>query len=86
MPTTRRRHAITESEEISQALKIAARRWPGESPTRLLGRLIHAGAAQVEREGDAARGERIGAVSALIDLGHHYPAGYLDDVRVGWPE
>src|SRR2546430_2026058 len=45
MPTARPRHMITETDEISEALDDAARRWPGDrhERKRLLVRLIEEG-------------------------------------------
>lgn len=36
MPTTRRRHPVTETDEVAQALDEAARRWPGVSRAKLI--------------------------------------------------
>ena len=59
MPTERRRHTITETEEVTRALDDAARHWPDERGrrSRLLLRLLHAGHEAIggEREDDAAR-------------------------------
>ena len=84
MPTTKTRHAITETVPVAHALSIARRQWPGEPSTRLLTRLIEAGAAAVERDDREVCAEHERAVAALAELGAYYPAGYLDDVRAGW--
>ena len=59
MPTERRRHTITETDEIARALDDAARHWPEDRRrrSRLLLRLVQAGheAIGAEREDDAAR-------------------------------
>jgi hypothetical protein len=86
MPTVKPRHAITETSEVSHALDIARRRWPGQPASRLLTHLIEAGGRVVEAEDTRAMEERARAVSALTDLSVHYPPGYLDEVRDGWPE
>lgn len=84
MPTTKPRHAITETETIARALSIARRRWPGQPSTRLLTHLIEAGASVVEREDTAVCAEHERAVAALTELAGYYQEGYLDDVRAGW--
>lgn len=45
MPTARRCHLVTETEEVAQALDDAAQRWPGDSDSRskLLLRLVQEG-------------------------------------------
>jgi hypothetical protein len=84
MPTVKPRHAITETAEVTRALDVARRRWPGLPASRLLVHLIETGAQVVEAEDAGARTERARAVSALTDLSVHYPPGYLEDVRDGW--
>jgi hypothetical protein len=86
MPTVKPRHAITETSEVSHALDIARRRWPGQPASRLLTHLIEVGGRVVEAEDTRAVEERERAVSALTDLSVHYSPGYLDEVRDGWPE
>ena len=84
MPTTKPRHAITETETVARALAVARRRWPGQSDTRLLTRLIETGASVVERESATVCAEHERAVAALAELAGYYPEGYLDEVRTGW--
>jgi hypothetical protein len=86
MPTTKPRHAITETAAVTHALDVARRRWPGEPPTRLLTRLIEAGASVVERDDRTVCAEHERAVAALTSLARYYPDGYLDEVRAGWAE
>lgn len=85
MPTTRPRHAITETSEVAHALDVARRRWPGQPASRLLTHLIEVGGRVVEAEDAGAKEERERAVSALTALSPLYPPGYLDEVRDGWP-
>jgi hypothetical protein len=84
MPTTKRRHAITETDSVARALKVARRRWPDEPSTRLLTRLIEAGAAVVEHDDRTVCADHERAVAALAGLADYYPDGYLEDVRTGW--
>ena len=64
--------------------KSTRRRWPGEPSTRLLTRLIEAGASVVERDDHSLCAEHERAVAALTGLAGFYPDGYLDEVREGW--
>lgn len=89
MPTERRRHTLTETEEVARALDDAARRWPDERgrPSRLLLRLVRAGheAIGAEREDDAARRrDAIRHTSGVLTGA--YPEGYLARLRGDWPE
>lgn len=86
MPTTKPRHAITETESIARALRVARRRWPGQPATRLLTNLIEEGASAVARADAAEQAEHERAVARLARLADYYPQGYLDDVRDGWSE
>lgn len=40
MPTTRRRHPVTETDEIARILDEAARRWPDVPRSRLIQRVL----------------------------------------------
>ncbi|MEX2193953.1 MAG: hypothetical protein WD844_01585 [Thermoleophilaceae bacterium] len=89
MPTERRRHSITETEEIARALDDAARRWPGDRGrrSRLLLRLVQAGHEAIggEREDDAARRrEAISRTSGALTGA--YPEEYLSRLRDDWAE
>lgn len=84
MPTTKPRHAITETESVARALAVARRRWPNQPTSRLLTRLIETGGRVVEDQSAALDAEHEEAVSALTDLARYYPADYLEQVRAGW--
>jgi len=85
MSTKRARTQITHTPEIEHALDIAGAKWPGETPSRLLGRLILIGAEVLEQDtGYTARRRR-----RIDDLAGRYSDAfgptYLEDVRDGWP-
>ncbi|PRY59301.1 hypothetical protein BCF74_11038 [Knoellia remsis] len=89
MPTTKPRHAVTETPEVAAALEVAARRWPEDRdrPARLLRHLIEEGrrsvAPSVETRA-AARREAARRLSGKYE-GMFGPS-YLDDLRGEWPE
>ncbi len=88
MPTTRPRHLITESDQVSQALDDAARRWPADSGNRakLLLHLVEEGHRAVvgQRESDVhqRRNAVVRTSGALTGL---YGEDYLNEVREDWP-
>lgn len=89
VPTTRPRHTVTESDEITRALQQAAERWPehGGAPGRLLLELIREGQRVIEenrRDEVEARREAVRRTAgALTGV---YPPGYLERLREEWPE
>lgn len=88
VPTTRRRHVITETDEVGRALDDAAKRWPEDrhSRSKLLLRLVAAGHRVVvgqDEERLAARREAVTRTSgALTGL---YGQDYLQRLREDWP-
>lgn len=79
--TARRRHQMTETEAIARALDRAARRWPGESRSQLLLRLVHVG-------GDVLSSEEARRMAVRASSGAYsdaFPSGYLADLRDDWP-
>lgn len=88
MPTTRRRHLITETEQVAQALDDAAKRWPAESGNRakLLLHLLEEGHRAVVGHQELSLRERREAVTrtsgALTGL---YGTDYLSELREDWP-
>ena len=81
MPTSRPRHMVTETNEVKAALEAAKRRWPDETPGRLLQRLIAEGLAALR---DPV-GERRAAIAEMSGAGTGlYGRNYLDDLRKDW--
>ncbi|MGH3958661.1 hypothetical protein [Mycobacterium sp.] len=88
MPTSRRRHAITETDDIKSALAAAARRWPrlAGKPGRLLHRLIIEGGEAVQQEREQAGCKRAAAIEATKGvLAGVYGPDYLTALREDWP-
>jgi len=88
MPTSRRRHTITESDEIAAALRDASRRWPEDrgSPRALLERLVAEGhrVLALDRQADV-EARRAAVLRTSGSLTGSYPADYLNDLREDWP-
>lgn len=89
MPTDRRRHAITETDDISDALAVARRAWPdlADKPGALLRQLILAGQKTLAHNGIEQDRERRQAIAdtggALTGVfGPQYPT----ELRGDWPE
>ena len=89
MPTTHPRHAITETEEISDALLVARRQWPdlADKPGALLRRLILAGRNSLVHDFAATQKTRRRAIEETSGaLAGVFGTGYLADLREDWPE
>ncbi len=87
MPTTKRRHQVTETPELAHALEVAERRWPGRSRSALLAALAEVGAEVIEGEEAHRRETRRQVVEenagGFEDV---YYDGYLEDLRQDGPE
>ena len=89
MPTSRPRHIITETEEVTRALDDAAKRWPADahSGSKLLLRLVEEGhRAVVDLQGQRAAGHREAIRRTAGALTGVYPPNYLEKLRKDWPE
>ncbi len=88
MPTTRRRHVITETEQVARALDDAARRWPEERDNRprLLLHLLEEGHRAVTGQQRHRSEDRRNAVARTSGaLTGAYGEGYLTKLREDWP-
>lgn len=89
MPTSHRRHAVTETDDITNALAIARREWPdlAHKPGALLRRLILVGRSTLAHDHAAAAGKRQNAVEETSGaLAGVFGADYLTQLREDWPE
>lgn len=89
MPTTRRRHLITETDLIAEALNDAARRWPEDQGSRakLLVHLVEEGHQSIlARSKERAEARRAAIDRTIGALTGTYEVGYLERLREDWPE
>lgn len=89
MPTTRPRHLITESDELTIALDDAAKRWPEDrhSRAKLLVHLAEEGHRALIADAQRKRAQRLAAIrSTSGELSGAYGQGYLKRLREDWPE
>jgi len=87
MPTERPRLTITETDDVAEAIDLAAERWP-ETPSRreLLLRLVEQGRSVIERERDEQAERRREAIRRTSGaLSGVYDADYLERLRDDWP-
>lgn len=88
MPTTRPRHAVTETDPVAAALDDAATRWPEDrdNRARLLLRLIEAGHASINREQqDGGRRQADAVRRTHGTLAGAFGTDYLEQLREDWP-
>lgn len=89
MPTAKRRHAVTETPEVSEALRTAALRWPDDrdQPARLLRHLIEEGHKSIAPAATERQNNRLATVRRVSgSYTGLYEPGYLDELRSEWPE
>jgi len=88
MPTTNRRHAITETDDIAGALEIAAKSWPelAEKPGALLRRLILLGRNTLMHDRATVADAREQSIDATAGaLAGVFGPNYLHELREDWP-
>ena len=87
MPTTRPRHQVTETGDVSHALDVAAQYWPDEPRSKLLLHLIDAGRAALEQARDSQANLRRAAIRASSGkYTDAFSPGFLAELRRDWPE
>lgn len=87
MPTTRPRHQITETPDVTRALDVAAQRWPAEPRSKLLLRLVDAGGAALEQEhAETARRRQVAVDASRGKYGDAFSPEYLRELRQDWAE
>jgi hypothetical protein len=89
MPTTRPRHTITETDEVTRALDEAAAHWPEAAGARgrLLLHLVEEGRRAIRAKSREAAAQRRAAIQRTSGaLTGAYGAGYLSRLRDDWPE
>lgn len=88
MPTARPRHTITETDDVAEALDLAAARWPedGDSRRRLLLRLVKAGSEALSTEQSQRLRRRRKAITETSgSMTGVYRPGDLRRLRDDWP-
>jgi hypothetical protein len=88
MPTTNRRHAITETDDIARALEVAAKTWPdlADKPGALLRRLILLGRNTLVHDRATAEDAREQSIDATAGaLAGVFGPNYLHELREDWP-
>jgi hypothetical protein len=81
-----RRHQITESTAVGEALGLARSHWPDEAESKLVARLIVLGADVLRNQDAAARSSREQAWQTLCQrFAGTYQPGYLTELRADWP-
>jgi hypothetical protein len=86
MPTARPRYQVTETPEVARALDLAAQRWPHESRSKLLLRLVIAGVDQLEHDQRVnAEVHREAVTSSSGRYGEAFGTDYLTELREDWP-
>ena len=88
VPTTNRRYAITETDDIANALDLAAKAWPelADKPGALLRRLILLGRSTLAHDRATADDAREQAIKATAGaLAGVFGPEYLHELREDWP-
>jgi hypothetical protein len=87
MPTSRHRFQVTETPQIERALDRASERWPDLERSRLLLRVIEAGASAIEAAPTSVVESRRRAIrGAAGEWDEVLAPGYLAGLREDWPD
>lgn len=89
MPTTRKRHIITETDPIAQALDDAAKHWPDirDNRAKLLLQLVLSGHQVVLEQHEHDEANRRAAVTRTSGIcTGAYDRDYLTELRKDWPQ
>jgi hypothetical protein len=89
MPTTRPRHTVTETQDITQAIDDAARRWPQAQGARgkLLVHLVHEGHRAIRDLNDEETRARRQAIHRTAGaLTGTYGPNALERLREDWSD
>lgn len=86
MPTTRPRHFVTETDDLSAALDAAAAWWPNLSRGQLLVQLALEGHRAARQAHEKRRQRRLAALREHSGaLTGAYGPNYLERLREEWP-
>lgn len=88
MPTTKPRHMITETDQISQALSQAAKMWPelAGQRTLLLRKLLEVGIQTVEQGLENDTAQRLAAIDKLAgSMDGVWPTNWREELAEDWP-
>jgi hypothetical protein len=88
MPTTRPRHMITETDQLSDALTEAAKIWPELSGQRtlLLRKVLEVGIESIEAQATKRTKSRWAKVQKLAgSMDGVWPANWRDELDQDWP-
>lgn len=89
MPTTRPRHMITETDQISQGLSQVAKQWPelADQRTLLLRKVIEIGLQAIDLEASKSQQKRVAAVKKIAgSMDGVWPANWKEELAEDWPE
>ncbi|CAB4551895.1 unannotated protein [freshwater metagenome] len=88
MPTTRPRHMITETDQLSEALSQAAKLWPelAGQRTLLLRKVLEVGIETIEQEATQKTKSRMAGVDKLAgSMPGVWPANWKEELAKDWP-
>ena len=88
MPTTRPRHMITETDELSVALGNAAKIWPDLAGQRtlLLRKVLEVGIEAIEKEASQKSQGRLVSIQKLAgSMDGIWPKNWKEELAEDWP-